>query len=250
MSGFYCGLVSLFPELIEQVLSHGVISRALEQGLVRVDTFNPRDHADDRHGTVDDEVYGGGPGMLLKAPTYVAALKRARGAAPAHTPVVCLTPQGRTLDQALVQELAAGPGLVLAAGRYEGFDQRILEHHVDLELSIGDYVVSGGELPALILLDAVARVLPGVLGNRLSAGRESHLDGLLDYPQYTRPEIYGQARVPKVLLSGDHSAIATWRRQQALLRTYTQRPDLLAHRALTAQERDDLREALSTTKAE
>ena len=237
-------LVTLFPQLVREALAWGVIARAHTEGLIHVQTVNPRDHAQDKHRSVDDEVYGGGPGMLLQAPVCAAALADARARSPAGSPLIALTPEGDTLTQARVAELAAGPGVILFAGRYEGFDQRLLDREVDAMLSIGDYVVSGGELPALVVLDAIARSLPGVLGNEKSAVSESHLDGLLDYPQYTRPEIYRQARVPPVLLSGDHRAIAAWRRQQALLRTYQRRPDLLAHRRLSPQERDDLRAAL------
>jgi len=244
-------LVTLFPEMVTSVMSWGVVARACEQGLLDVSTINPRQFAPDKRATVDDKPYGGSPGMLLTPGPVSAAIEAAKRQASERlaeramqVPVVYLSPQGERLDQPMVQRLSQLPGMVLLCGRYEGVDERVLEHQVDLEISVGDYVVSGGELPALTLIDAVARCLPGVLGNSASIECESHLDGLLDYPQYTRPENYGDVRVPKVLLSGDHAAIERWQAEQALLRTWQRRPDLLAHRALSEQERQWLAAAL------
>lgn len=245
------GMVTLFPELVASVMSWGVVARASEQNLLSVEAINPRQFTQDKHATVDAKPYGGSPGMLMQPGPLAAAIAHSRqrataalGAAASDVPVIYLSPQGRPLDQGLVQELSAKPGLILLCGRYEGVDERLVSEAVDLEVSVGDYVVSGGELPALTLVDAVARCLPGVLGNRASIECESHLDGLLDYPQYTRPEIYDGVRVPKVLLSGDHGAIERWQAEQALLRTWLRRPDLLAHRTLSKQERAWLAAAL------
>ncbi len=228
----WIGVVSLFPELIAAIASVGVLGRAVRGGGLTIEAFNPRDHAADRHGTVDDRPYGGGPGMVMMAPPLLACIDRARSKAPAAPRVVCLSPQGRRLDQAAVERLAALPSLVLLAGRYEGIDERVLELAVSEEVSIGDYVLSGGELAAMVLVDAICRLLPGTLGNRDSTACESHLDGLLEYPHYTRPETVAGREVPAVLLSGDHGAIARWRRAAALRRTWQRRPDLLAQRPL------------------
>ncbi len=241
-------IVSLFPELLDAVARFGVLGRALERGIVELDVVNPRAFAEDRHRTVDDRPYGGGPGMVMMVEPLAAAIASARARAgdglepQPELPVVYLSPRGRPLDQALVGELAGLDGMILVAGRYEGVDERFMSL-VDLEVSIGDYVLSGGELPALVVLDAVARQLPGTLGNAASAVAESHLDGLLDYPHYTRPENaasgpHGHLAVPAVLVSGDHRAITRWRLQQALLQTYDARPDLLAHRPLSERERE------------
>ena len=251
------GMVTLFPELVTSVMSWGVVARAREQNLLAVEAINPRQFTEDKHATVDAKPYGGSPGMLMQPGPLAAAIADSRrrataalGAAAGTVPVVYLSPQGKRLDQQLVQELSSRPGLILLCGRYEGVDERLLGEAVDLEISVGDYVVSGGELPALTLIDAVARCLPGVLGNRASIECESHLDGLLDYPQYTRPENYGGVRVPKVLLSGDHGAVGRWQAEQALLRTWQRRPDLLAHRTLSKQERTWLAAALERQDGE
>jgi len=228
-------VVSLFPEMIREALRHGVVGRALQRGLLAVGTEDPRAHTSDVHRTVDDRPYGGGPGMVMKPEPLCAAIRAARARLPAGARTVALSAQGQVLTQRRVRELGAVGGLVLVAGRYEGMDERVLESEVDLELSIGDYVLSGGELPALVLIDAVARLLPGVLGDERSAQQESFSAGLLDWPHYTRPEEFAGRRVPAVLLGGDHAAIDRWRLKQALGRTWLRRPELLAARSLDAQ---------------
>lgn len=234
-------VVSLFPDLFGILSGQGVTGRALERGQARLVLWNPRDYTRDVHRTVDDRPYGGGPGMLLKVEPLRAALLDARAAAPGSR-VAYLSPQGRPLDQAAVRELAQRPGLILLAGRYEGVDERLLLRHVDEEWSIGDYVLSGGELPAMVLMDAVIRLLPGVLGHTESAAQDSHGEGLLDCPHYTRPEEIEGLRVPEVLLGGNHGEIRRWRLQQALGRTWLRRPDLLARRGLSSEERELLDE--------
>lgn len=230
-------VITLFPEMIEGLRLGGITARALERGLVDLVCWNPRDYTTDRHRTVDDRPYGGGPGMVMKVEPLRQAIATARAAAPAGAPVIYLTPQGRRLDQAGVQELAALPGVILLAGRYEGIDERIVENDVDEELSIGDFVLSGGELAAMVAIDAISRLQPGALGDADSALQDSYMDGLLDYPHYTRPEEIAGQRVPEVLLSGDHAAIACWRRMQALGRTKLRRPDLLERLQLTDEQR-------------
>ena len=220
-------IVTLFPEMIEAVMRHGVTGRAVTRGLLTVGTENPRAHTSDVHQTVDDRPYGGGPGMVMKPEPLFAAIAAAAARLPAGSRRIALTPQGRVLNQALLQELQQLPGLVLVAGRYEGIDERVIESAIDMEISIGDYVLSGGELPALVVIDALARLLPGALGDARSNVEESFNEGLLDWPHYTRPEEFMGRRVPAVLLSGDHAAIARWRREQALQRTRERRPDLL-----------------------
>lgn len=232
----WIGVVSLFPELILDIASVGVLGRAVQRGGLAIEVFNPRDHATDRHATVDDRTYGGGPGMVMLAEPLLKCIEEAKSKAPASARVVCLTPQGARLDQAGVARLADETSLVLVAGRYEGIDERVLQLAVDEEVSIGDYVLTGGELPAMVLIDAMSRLLPGTLGNSASARAESHLDGLLEYPHYTRPETVAGLKVPAVLLSGDHAAVATWRRAQALRRTWLRRPELLAHRRLSDRD--------------
>ncbi len=223
-------VVTVFPEMIANVARYGVVGRAVQRGLARVEAWNPRDHADDRHGTVDDRPYGGGPGMVMKAAPLQAAVRDAQAADPRPAPVIYLSPQGRRLDQHNVARLARHERLILLCGRYEGVDERLLEAEVDEELSIGDYVVSGGELPAMVVIDAVARLIPGVLGHEDSAEEDSFSGPLLDHPHYTRPECFEGRPVPPVLLSGDHGAVAEWRLKQALGRTWLRRPDLLAGR--------------------
>jgi tRNA (guanine37-N1)-methyltransferase len=229
-------VISLFPDLFDMLRGQGVTGRALERGQAELRLWNPRDYTADVHRTVDDRPYGGGPGMLMKVEPLRAAIEDARAAAP-DSRVVYLSPQGRVLDQAGVRELADRPGLILLAGRYEGVDERLIERHVDEEWSIGDYVLSGGELAAMVLMDAVIRLLPGVLGHADSAEQDSHTDGLLDCPHYTRPEQIDGLTVPEVLLSGNHEAIRRWRLRQALGRTWQRRPDLLKNRELTEEER-------------
>jgi tRNA (guanine37-N1)-methyltransferase len=218
-------LVTVFPEMLGLVRDYGVTGRAARDGRVELTAVDPRDYTLDRHRSVDDRPYGGGPGMVMRPEPLAAAIDAAR--ARVAGPVIFLSPQGRRLDDAWARELAQGPGMILIAGRYEGVDERLIESRVDAELSIGDFVVSGGELPALMVIDAVTRLLPGVLGHTASAEQDSFAEGLLDCPHYTRPEEFEGARVPEVLLSGDHGAIERWRRQQALLRTSRRRPDLL-----------------------
>ena len=230
-------VVTLFPEMVETLLRFGVIGRAVERGLLTVATWNPRDDVRDRHRTVDDRPYGGGPGMVMKVQPLRDTLRRARRAAEPLGKTIYLSPQGRPLHQDGVRELAREPRLILLAGRYEGIDERLIEAEVDEEWSIGDYVLSGGELAALVLIDAVARLLPGALNDGESAEQDSFMDGLLDCPHYTRPEDIDGRRVPAVLLSGDHAAIARWRRREALGRTWLRRPELLALRLLDAGER-------------
>jgi len=244
-------VVSLFPEMFTAVSDHGVTGRAVTQGLVELQHSNPRDFAQDRHRTVDDRPYGGGPGMLMKIDPLRQAIAAARKSVAAEARVIYLSPQGRRLDHARVLELARAPALILIAGRYEGVDERLLESDVDEELSIGDYVLSGGELAAMVVIDAVTRQLPGVLGHESSAQEDSFAEGLLDCPHYTRPEVYEGRPVPEVLLSGNHEEIRRWRLKQALGRTQERRPDLLEGRAMTPEEEqllaEYLRERVSTT---
>ncbi len=225
-------VVTLFPEMVETLLRFGVTGRAVERGLLTVATWNPRDATHDRHRTVDDRPYGGGPGMVMKVQPLRDALRRARQATEPRGRTIYLSPQGRPLTQDGVRELAGESRLILLAGRYEGIDERLIETEVGEEWSIGDYVLSGGELAALVVIDAVARLLPGALNDDQSAAQDSFMDGLLDCPHYTRPEEWDGRRVPAVLLSGDHAAIARWRRREALGRTWLRRPDLLARRVL------------------
>jgi tRNA (guanine37-N1)-methyltransferase len=228
-------VVTLFPGLFGILLGQGVTGRALTSGVAELHLWNPRDFTRDRHRTVDDRPYGGGPGMLMKVEPLRDAIAAARAEAP-DSRVAYLSPQGRVLDQAAILELSSRTGWILVAGRYEGVDERLIEGHVDEEWSIGDYVLSGGELATMVVMDAVIRLLPGALGHADSAAGDSHTDGLLDCPHYTRPpEIEGR-RVPEVLIGGDHAAIARWRLQQALGRTYRRRPDLLERRGLNPHE--------------
>lgn len=238
-------VVSLFPELVEQVAQVGVVGRAVDQGLVQLVHWNPRDDATDRHRTVDDRAYGGGPGMVMRVEPLRSTIKRATAAVAEPVRVSYLSPQGRRLDQSLVQELAERQRLLLVCGRYEGIDERLISTVVDEEISVGDYVLSGGELPAMTLIDAVTRLLPGALGHQDSAECDSFTDGLLDYPHYTRPETIDGLTVPAVLLSGDHQAIARWRRKQALGRTWLRRPELMAQRQLDPSDQALLRDFIN-----
>jgi tRNA (guanine37-N1)-methyltransferase len=240
-------VITLFPETFTVLTEQGITGRALAAGIAELHLWNPRDYSVDAHRTVDDRPYGGGPGMVMKVGPLRAALQAACQAAP-ESRVAYLTPQGRALDQAVLVEIADGPGCVLIAGRYEGIDERLVERYVDEEWSIGDYVVSGGELPAMVVMDAVIRLLPGALGHAQSAAQDSHMSGLLDCPHYTRPEEIDGMRVPEVLLSGNHQAIARWRLQQALGRTWLRRPDLLARRGLTAAEQTLLDEFIQLSQ--
>ena len=237
-------LVSLFPEMFAAVAEFGVSGRAISEGLVTLSYANPRDFTTDRHRTVDARPYGGGPGMLMKIDPLRQAIDAAREQVGTDARVIYLSPQGQCLDHDKVVELAGENALILVAGRYEGVDERLLEAEVDEELSIGDYVLSGGELAAMVVIDAVTRQLPGVLGHEDSAREDSHVDGLLDCPHYTRPEIYRERRVPEVLLGGNHEEIRRWRLKQALGRTHKRRPDLLEGRALSPEEEELLAEYL------
>lgn len=229
-------VLSLFPEFIRQAAEVGVVGRALERGLLQLQAWNPRDYATGNYRRVDDRPFGGGPGMVMLPEPLSACLAAARAADPAPAHVVYLSPQGAVLTQTRARELAALPRLVLVCGRYEGVDERFIEREVDEELSIGDYVLSGGELAAAVLMDAVGRLQPGVLNDAESASQDSFEDGLLDCPHFTRSESLGTEGVPPVLLSGDHAAIRRWRRQQSLGRTWLRRPDLLAGREFGAED--------------
>ncbi|MCP5146303.1 MAG: tRNA (guanosine(37)-N1)-methyltransferase TrmD [Gammaproteobacteria bacterium] len=236
-------LITLFPQVVDLVADFGVTGRAVARGLIRLDAVNPRDFAVNKHGTVDDSPYGGGPGMVMMVPPLRAAITRAKEFTPGvRSHVVYMSPQGRPLTQQRVVELGNYPHLVLIAGRYEGVDERLLERDVDEEISVGDYVLSGGELAACVVVDAVARTLPDVLGDQDSALQDSFSHGVLDYPHYTRPESIDGQTVPSILLSGDHGAIARWRRKQALGRTWQRRPDLLAAVPLSPQDLELLEE--------
>lgn len=229
-------VVTLFPDMVWQTARQGVTGRAIEAGIVELAVWNPRDYTSDRHRTVDDRPYGGGPGMVMKVQPLRDALHAAKAAAKPGTRMVYLSPQGRRFCQQAAVDFAAEPGLVLLAGRYEGVDERLIEAEIDEEWSIGDYVLSGGELAALVVIDAVSRLLPGVLGDAESAQQDSYMDGLLDCPHYTRPETIEGRRVPPVLQSGNHAAIERWRLKQALGRTWQRRPDLLERREMDEEQ--------------
>lgn len=244
------GVVTLFPEMIQALTGQGVSGRAVKQEKVSVTCWNPRDYAYDNYQTVDDRPYGGGPGMLMKIQPLKDAIHAAKAAAGEGAKVIYMSPQGRKLDQQGVLELAQHDKLILVAGRYEGIDERLIEAEIDEEWSVGDFVLSGGELPAMTLMDAVIRLVPGVLGHELSAQQDSFMDGLLDCPHYTRPEVYEGEAVPEVLLSGNHERIRQWRLKQALGRTWQRRPDLLAELELTTEQRKLLTEYLDENAAE
>lgn len=237
----WMGIVSLFPEMFEAVSAYGVTGRAVNSGILELRFWNPRDFATDRHRTVDDKPYGGGPGMLMKVGPLKEAIVAARQAG-GGCRVIYLSPQGKPLDQQVLKRLAGSEQLVLVAGRYEGIDERIVETEIDEEYSIGDYVLSGGELPAMVLIDGVTRLLPGAVGDPESVQQDSFFEGLLDYPQYTRPESVDGLEVPRVLLSGDHKEINRWRLKESLGRTLERRPDLLANRELSETEQSLLDE--------
>lgn len=239
-------LITVFPEWFDAVLNLGVVGRAVRSGQIQVRCWNPRDYTRDRHRTVDDRPYGGGPGMVMMTGPLQAAIQAVRADSPSAQ-ISYLSPQGRVFDQAAAQELAQRQQLVLLCGRYEGIDERLLESEVSEEWSIGDYVLSGGEPAAAVMLDAVIRLLPGVLGDERSAEQDSFMDGLLDCPHYTRPEVYAERHVPAVLLSGHHGEIQRWRLKQALGRTYLRRPELLERRGMSAAEKLLLAEFLAET---
>jgi len=232
----WLGVITLFPEMFRAVTDFGVTGRAVKNGLLELHTWNPRDFTHDRHNTVDDRPYGGGPGMLMMVQPLRDAIHAAKAAAGEGAKVIYLSPQGRKLDQQGVTELAQSSRLILVCGRYEGIDERIIQTEVDEEWSIGDYVLSGGELPAMTLIDSVSRLVPGVLGKQASAEQDSFSDGLLDCPHYTRPESLDGVDVPAVLLSGNHEQIRLWRLQQSLGRTLLRRPELLQNLALTDEQ--------------
>ena len=244
-------VITLFPEMVNIVAEYGITSRAAERGLLKVNTWNPRDYTSDNHRTIDDRPFGGGPGMVMMAEPLFAAITDARDSYESETTphVIHLSPQGRKLDQKGVMELTQRKNLILIAGRYEGIDERVIDKEVDEEWSIGDYVLSGGELAAMVLIDVLTRTLPGALGHKDSAKEDSFFDGLLDYPHYTRPEqleldqsgdcqIGAGQQVPDVLLSGNHEEIRRWRLQQALGRTWLRRSDLLENLQLNTEQKD------------
>jgi tRNA (guanine37-N1)-methyltransferase len=235
-------LITLFPEMFEALTGYGISGRAVNQGLVKVSSFNPRDFTDDPHATVDDRPYGGGPGMVMTIEPLRKAIGAAKNWIQGDPLVVYLSPQGKVLQQTAVNQFATGQSLILIAGRYEGIDERLIELEVDQEWSIGDYVLSGGELPAMVFMDALIRQLPGALGHKESANQDSFADGILDCPHYTRPEKYEGLDVPEVLLSGNHEKIRQWRLKQSLLRTKQRRPDLLEKLELDDEQKALLKE--------
>jgi len=241
----WIGVVSLFPEMFKAVTDYGISRRAVEKGLLALEVWNPREFTEDKHRTVDDKPYGGGPGMLMKVQPLKDAINAAKSKAQAQCPVIYLSPQGKPLEQADLASLAMLPEVILVAGRYEGIDERLIESAIDMEVSIGDFVASGGELPAMLLIDGVTRLLPGAVGDADSVEQDSFSNGLLDYPQYTRPETEDGLAVPEVLMSGDHGQIARWRKMQSLGRTYEKRPDLITARTLTEEEKQLLDEYLA-----
>ncbi len=242
-------VVTLFPELVASGLKFGVLGRAIERGLLAVGTEDPRAYATDVHRTVDDRPYGGGPGMVLKPEPMLAAIHAAHARLPQGSVRIALSAQGERLTQQRVRELVQLPGMVLIAGRYEGLDERIVTLGVDRELSVGDFVLSGGELPALTVIDAVARLLPGALGDERSSIEESFDQGLLDWPHYTRPEVFAGLGVPEVLSSGNHAEIRRWRLREAVVRTWQRRPELILAHGLTPEASGLLDEYLATHSA-
>jgi len=228
-------VITLFPGLVKEVVAEGVVGRAQKRGLMQLECINPRDFASDVHRTVDDRPYGGGPGMVMRADCLVKAIRQQREKS-ASTKVIYLSPQGKQLDQSMLAELSQQGDVVLVCGRYEGIDERVVDLEIDEEWSIGDYVLSGGELAAMVVIDGVTRLLPEVLGHNESAIEDSFTEGVLDHPHYTRPESFEGLEVPKVLLSGDHQRIKKWRRQQSLGRSQLRRPDLMQQKELSKQD--------------
>ena len=241
------GIVTLFPDMFAAVSEYGVTGRAVREGLVDLSFWNPRDYTQDKHRTVDDRPYGGGPGMLMKTEPLELAVGAAKQALPGAK-VIYLTPQGKVLDQAAINRLAQEQAVIMLCGRYEGIDERVIETQIDEEWSLGDYVLSGGELAAMACLDAITRLQPGALGHEESADQDSFMQGLLDCPHYTRPEHYAGKSVPPVLLSGDHEAIRKWRLQQSLGRTWQRRPELLERMTLTDEEKALLDDFIASGK--
>ena len=235
-------VVTLFPQMFSALSDHGVTGRAIQNGLVQLGTINPRDYTDDRHNTVDARPYGGGPGMVMMVEPLRAAIREAKRVLSNKAKVIYLSPQGRKLDQSGLQELAKREEIILLCGRYEGIDERLIASEVDEEISIGDYVISGGELAAMVLIDGVTRLIPGALGHEDSAEQDSFVNGLLDTPHYTRPEVLDGEAVPDVLLSGHHKNIERWRLKQALGRTWLRRPDMLEKLTLDQAQEDLLAE--------
>jgi tRNA (guanine37-N1)-methyltransferase len=233
-------VVTLFPEMFASFIEQGVVGRAVKKGIIEVNLINPRDFTHDKHRTVDDRPYGGGPGMLMMVQPLADAIAEAKRLLAKNSKVIYLSPQGQTLNYEGVKSVAQHTDVVLIAGRYEGIDERVIQTLVDEEWSIGDYVLSGGELPAMVLMDAVARLVPDVLGHSLSAEEDSFSNGLLDCPHYTRPETFNDLTVPSVLLSGDHEKIRQWRLKASLTRTLERRPDLLNNLALTEEQQQML----------
>ncbi len=232
-------VLTLFPEMFRVPFGLGIFQRTVEQGLVQINLVNIRDYTHDKHHTVDDAPYSGGPGMVFKPEPVFEAVETITAASPAdnEVPIILLTPQGRLFTQKIAQELSRQPRLLLICGHYEGVDERVAEHLATDEISIGDYVLTGGEFPAMVVMDAVIRLIPGVLGSAESPRDDSHVSGLLEYPQYTRPASFRNWAVPEILLSGDHAQIARWRREQSLRRTLKRRPDLLEKAELSAEDR-------------
>lgn len=236
-------VITLFPEMVKAASGYGVTGKAIDNGMVRLETWNPRDYTHDKHRTVDDRPYGGGPGMVMKYQPLFDAVSEAKvSGCGGHAKIVYLSPQGRPITQSLLNESVHCEQLILIAGRYEGIDERFIEAVCDEEWSLGDYVISGGELAALIVVDGVSRLLPGVLGDENSALQDSHMDGLLDYPHFTRPVNIEGRVVPEVLLSGNHADIERWRLKQALGRTWQRRPELLKNKQLSDVEYELLQE--------
>jgi tRNA (guanine37-N1)-methyltransferase len=236
-------ILTIFPGMVAGPITESIIGKAIDRKLIEIRVINIRDYAADPHRTTDDRPFGGGSGMVMKPEPLVAAIGNVRENDPAAR-VILLSPQGKLFDQGIAFELSRLNHICLVCGRYEGVDERIRNHYVDDEISIGDYVLTGGELPALVIVDAVARLLPGVLGSNESLSEESFITGLLEYPHYTRPEIFENHRVPDILLSGNHGAIRRWRRQQALIRTWQRRPDLLEKNQLSREDEELLAEAI------
>ncbi|MFT5225268.1 MAG: tRNA (guanine37-N1)-methyltransferase [Polaribacter sp.] len=231
-------VITLFPEMVEQVVNYGVVGRAADQKLLDLQCWNPRDYTVDKHRTVDDRPYGGGPGMLMKVQPLEETIQAVRDKNP-QAQVVYLSPQGKPVNQDMLAKQVDANAVIFLCGRYEGIDERLIQQEVDQEWSIGDYVISGGELAAMVCIDAMTRLIPGALGHEQSAQQDSFSDGLLDYPHYTRPEEYKGMKVPEVLMNGNHRHIEDWRERQSLGRTWQRRPDLLEHKVL-----DDRQQAL------
>lgn len=240
-------IITLFPEMFA-ALNYGITGRAIKKKLITLKYYNPRDFSKDKHRHVDDKPYGGGPGMVMLAQPLCDAIEKAKKFCRSKTKVIYLTPQGQLLNQTKVKLLAKEKNLILLTGRYEGIDERVIDSEVDEELSIGDYVLSGGELATMVMIDVIVRLLPGTLGDEDSAKQDSFMQGLLDYPHYTKPKIFNGQKVPNVLLSGDHKRIAYWRLKQALSRTYLRRPDLLKKRHFTKDEQNLLSEFINEQK--